>query len=174
MIEIWKDIIDYEGLYQISNLGRVKSLKRFSVIKDRIMKPQLHRTGYKMVGLRKRGKGIKFFRVHRLVAREFVLNPISEPKKLFVNHIDGNKLNNNYKNLEWCTLQENLAHAFRNGLIDNKGEKMGWSKLKEWQVKEIKKKYIPRKYSMRKLAKEYGVSYTAINLIINNKNWKHI
>ena len=111
MKEAWVDIKDYEGLYQISNLGRVKSLKR-NTAHERILIPRVGRDGYLYVGLCKNGI-TKTKKIHRLVAENFIENP--ENKKE-VNHIDGNKLNNYIFNLEWCNRSYNLKHAYKLGL----------------------------------------------------------
>ncbi len=103
MYEIFKDIKGYEGLYQVSNLGRVKSFNRG---KERILKPCLDRYGYFHVTLSKNGKQ-KGCTIHRLVATTFIPNPNNLPQ---INHIDGNKTNNKIENLEWCTAQENVTH----------------------------------------------------------------
>lgn len=111
MQEIWKDIKDYEGLYQVSNFGNVKSLPRKTnnqYNKGIIMKQMIYR-GYSKVQLNKNGK-IKWFAVHRLVAQAFLPNLDNKPQ---VNHIDGNKLNNNLSNLEWVTGSENQLHSYR-------------------------------------------------------------
>lgn len=115
-MEIWKDIAGYEGLYQVSNLGRVKSLERDTKrarpqhIQERILK---QRNGeYLMVYLADAGK-YEARLVHRLVAQAFISNPDNKP---IVNHIDGNKYNNRADNLEWCTHKENVIHAFVTGL----------------------------------------------------------
>lgn len=120
MLEIWKDIKNYEGLYQISNFGRIKSLAKkringtnFYIQKEKIMKPQLKNKRYLGIALVK-NKIYKNFLVHRLVAEAFIDNPYALPQ---VNHIDCNKLNNNINNLEWCTQEQNLNHALRNGLL---------------------------------------------------------
>lgn len=98
--EVWKDIEGYEGLYQVSNLGRIRSLGYGNT---KIMKPVPTSQRYRQVGLYKDGKR-KFYLVHRLVAMAFLDNP----KKLStVNHIDGNRSNNVVSNLEWCTIAEN-------------------------------------------------------------------
>lgn len=120
MLEIWKDIKGYEGLYQISNFGRIKSLPKkringtnFYIQKEKILKPQLKTKRYLGINLTK-NKMHKNFLVHRLVAEAFIDNPYDLPQ---VNHKDCNKLNNNINNLEWCTQEENLNHALRNGLL---------------------------------------------------------
>lgn len=117
MLEVWKDIPNYEGLYQISNLGNVKSLcfGARNIRKSNIVK-LLHQSpnnlGYHKVELYKDGKS-KMFYVHRLVAISFIPNPDNKPQ---INHKDGNKDNNTVDNLEWVTSKENLHHAVETGL----------------------------------------------------------
>ena len=112
MEEQWKDIIiekngvtyDYTGLYQVSNLGRVRSLGNDKTRKERILKPKINNKGYLQVILCKNGK-VKTFLVHRLVATAFIPNPDNLP---VVNHRDENPLNNCVDNLEWCTQKYNV------------------------------------------------------------------
>ena len=104
MNEIWKDVDGYEGLYQVSDLGRVKG-------KD--IKAKNLCQGYHHVGLWKNNE-VKSMKVHRLVALAFIPNPENKP---CINHKDGNKLNNHVNNLEWCTYSENLKHAYDTGLM---------------------------------------------------------
>lgn len=106
MKEIWKDIPGYEGLYQVSNMGRVKSLNFNRSGLPRILKTK-NRQGYPRVILWKSGKRHEVC-VHRLVAQAFIPNPENKP---FVNHKDGNRRNNHVDNLEWCTAQENAIHS---------------------------------------------------------------
>lgn len=118
-MEIFKDIKGYEGMYQVSNLGRVKSLARTRIgksnctckLQERILKQSINQ-GYSYVGLSKKGI-LKVKKVHRLVAIAFISNP---ENKLEVNHKDLNKINNNLYNLEWNTRKENNDHAIRNGV----------------------------------------------------------
>lgn len=110
MEEVWKDVIGYEGLYLISNLGRLKRL--YKGRPERIIKPVKGSFGYMFYSFGKNCK-IKTFRIHRLVAIHFVPNPNNYTE---VNHIDGNKENCADWNLEWCTRSHNIKHAFRLGL----------------------------------------------------------
>lgn len=119
MNEIWKDIKGHEGIYQISNLGNVKSLERllwnghtYYTYKERLLKKSINHNGYYTVRLSKNGKG-KNYLLHRLLAMHFIPNPNNYP---IINHKDGNKLNNNLDNLEWCTYKYNNHHAVKEGL----------------------------------------------------------
>ena len=151
--EYWKDIKGYEGLYQISNLGRVKSLPRNGTIKDeRIIKYSLDKYGYPQVVLN--NKKHKCFRVHRLVAEAFIPNP---QNKSTVNHIDGNKTNNKLNNLEWNTIKENNDHALRTGLQKFKGNKINQYTLdgrfiKQWKSQREIERKIKVNHSNLKLA----------------------
>lgn len=117
--EIWKDVLGYEGIYQISSLGRVKSLSRFietrkgvfAFVKERVRIPNLTKQGYFRYKLSNKNKEFCFF-AHRLVAFAFIKNINNKPQ---VNHIDGNKKNNKVSNLEWVTDRENSCHKFKNG-----------------------------------------------------------
>jgi hypothetical protein len=118
MIEIWKDIIDYEGLYQVSNMGRVKSYDRLECVngvirlrKGKMLKLSKCTNGYLKVSLRPI-IDTQYKLVHRLVAQTFIEN---EYNKLTVNHKDSNRENNNVMNLEWSTHSENMYHARTQG-----------------------------------------------------------
>ena len=121
--ETWKEIKGYEGLYQVSNLGRIKSLPKhignryFS--KEKIMKPQLINGNRLQVRLSREGT-VKNFRVHRLVAENFIKNPYNLPQ---VNHIDENPQNNNVNNLEWCDAKYNSNYGTRIKRISEKHKK---------------------------------------------------
>ena len=146
MEEEWRDIRSYEGLYQVSNLGNVKSFNnRIKNKNPMILKQTIDRkNGYLTVSLSKNGKK-KIHRVHKLVASIFIDNPNNYP---VINHKDGNKLNNCVDNLEWCTYKQNIIHSWKNGLshiseehkqIISKTAKVRWEnyrKLKMWRKKD--------------------------------------
>lgn len=117
MKEIWKDIPGYEGLYQVSNLGKVKSLYNYRGIGN-LLKPKL-KNNYYQVGLRKNNIR-KWVSIHRLVAKTFISNPNNLPQ---VNHKDENKLNNNADNLEWCSALYNNIYGNRISKVKEKLEK---------------------------------------------------
>ena len=128
-IEIWKDCVGYEGRYQVSNLGNVRSIaNNKGTYQERLLSQRQTKTSDYLYVVFTVKDVSKQHSVHRLVAKAFIANPSN---KATVNHIDGNKLNNNVCNLEWNTYSENLKHAFANGL--NKasrsalGQKLGSS-----------------------------------------------
>ena len=120
--EIWRDIAGYEGLYQISNMGRIKSLGRTvpskggskQYRKERILKTVTNTNGYWYVDLHNGNGKRKTFSIHRLVCEAFHPNPENKP---CVNHIDENKANNAASNLEWCTYKENNNHGTHNARV---------------------------------------------------------
>jgi hypothetical protein len=113
MEEIWKDIVGFEGLYQVSNLGNVKRLVSERVFEERLIGRSIDRYGYVKRVLSKDGKN-NCFTEHRLVALAFIDNPFSKPQ---VNHKNGIKTDNRVENLEWCTNQENMKHARQSGFF---------------------------------------------------------
>ena len=108
MEEIWKDVIGYEGLYQVSNLGRIKSLNYRAKGISKIMKFSLLE-GYPSLSLTNNGK-YKTYKIHRLVANAFIINLNNKPQ---VNHKNGNRADNNVNNLEWVTNKENCIHGYK-------------------------------------------------------------
>ena len=121
MTEIYKDIIGYIGLYQISNFGNIKSLpkKRFNGNhyinrSEIIIKALVSKRGYASVGLYDNDGNFKLIKIHKLVATAFIDNP---NKKKYINHINGIKNDNKIENLEWCTESENTIHAYENYLM---------------------------------------------------------
>ena len=156
-VEVWKDVVSFEGRYLVSNLGRV-----FSKITKKVLKQNLHPNGYFTLATKiggRKGKAV-CFKVHRLVALAFLPNIENKP---FVNHIDGVKTNNNVNNLEWCTAKENTDHAIRTGLLDY-SKRIAVKVLNEEQTDFIKENYTPfcREFGSRSLAKMFGVSKTTV------------
>ena len=140
--EIWKDIPNYEGYYQVSNLGRIKSIKRkvkyqnsFRNVKEKIKGTFIGKQGYERVELSK-NKINKKYNVHRIVANVFIPNPLN---KETVNHINGIKTDNRVENLEWATKSENILHAYKTGLSKNSEKQRNAVKLycKENKIKPI-------------------------------------
>ena len=190
------------GIYRVTPEGKIYSQSKLKIPIvgkgmehtgefKRILKPERELTytlnvrGYYSVVIMK-----KTHMVHRLVAKAFIPNPEGKPQ---VNHIDGNKLNNHYLNLEWCTAQENIQHAFQTGL--NKGcigmkrtykdkatkqkclaNLKDKSKLTPDEVRYVRKVFIPRhpKYSATALAKQFGTSIAAMSKIVKGQTYKNV
>jgi hypothetical protein len=166
--QIWKDVIGYEGLYQVSNLGNVKSLGNKFSRKERLLKLSFQSKGYLTVVLQKDAKR-KMVLVHRIVAEHFIHNVESKPQ---INHIDGNKTNNAIENLEWVSHRENLNHAIKNNLT-LKGEENRNSKLKDVDVIKIHS-LLQKGTTTKELSETYNVSYSTIDSIRTNRYWKHL
>ena len=174
--EIWKPIKDFEGLYEVSNLGRVKSLSRLKhpncgryYLKEKILKIWKNPNGYYATCLSKNGNHTKT--IHRLVAETFIPNQNNYP---CVNHKDEDKSNNCVDNLEWCTRSENMKHAYGHGLKSSKGMKNGRNILSEEDIKYIRSNYIPRdnNFGSKVLASKFGVAHQTISAVIRRQNWK--
>lgn len=163
MEEIWKNVKGYEGRYEISNLGNVRSLKRNGSSGGSIT--TFDRYGYIRVRLWKDSR-VKTISVHKLVALHFIPNPLNKPQ---VNHKDGNKKNNSVDNLEWCSANENMAHAYKNGLIKTK------------RVKQIKDgKVIKIFLNIYRASVETKIQYASIYNCVKGKylsaggfNWEY-
>lgn len=172
--EIWKDIPGYEGLYQVSNQGRVKSFPRNGTRnEERILKTTPGAYGYHRVGLYKNNNP-KTVKVHAIVALAFIGK---RPDGMTINHKNGIKSDNRPDNLEYCTIKENLQHAHRTGLIDPlkiSGEKHGNSRLTAEQVLEIRALHKGGNITQAELADRYGVGRQHMSDIINRKRWSHI
>lgn len=162
MEENWKDVKDYEGLYQVSNLGRIKSLKYG---KERILKYSINRNGYLMTYLYKKCKSQKYY-VQRLVALHFIEN--DDPfNKTQVNHIDEDKTNNRVSNLEWITPKENSNHGSRNKRI-SKSCKNG--KLSKKVLQFTKDNVFIREFpSLLEVERQLGFLHGQISRCCNRK-----
>lgn len=163
---IWKDIEGFEGIYKISSEGTVVGIPRNGT-NGGVIKRFKTTNGYEEHELFKGGKRYRKY-VHRLIATYFISNPENKP---FVNHIDGNKLNNNIENLEWVTNKENIEHAAKIGLMRS-GENHPYAKLTDQEVLEIRDLYKHKIYIQRELSEIYGVSRSTMNWIVHNKHRK--
>lgn len=165
MTEIWKDIPEYEGVYQASNLGNIRSVKT-----GLLRKQHINKNGYLYIclkgGLGKQGT----IRSHRLIAITFI--GLDADRKL-IDHINGIKTDNRAENLRWVTHKENIQAAWDLGLVDNKGQKHGMSKLTDNDVLEIRR--LCKKGIMGKeISKLFGIAPARISDIKNGKAWTHI
>ena len=174
--EYWADIEGYEGIYQVSNHGNVRSLNRVTTRKNgreltingQPMRQQKNHKGYLRVKLKLNGKESAFF-AHRLVAQAFLPNLDNKPQ---VNHLNGIKHDNNVCNLEWCTQAENIEHAFANGFMAV-GEKHGNARLTLYQVILIKQLLRQQENSLTDIAKKFKVGISTIHDIKSGRQWKH-
>lgn len=173
--EVWKDIVGFETVYQVSNKGRIKRLESRCVakggstrrVKERILTPFPNKTRHNYLYINLNWEGITQFRVHRLVAKMFISNPNNLPE---VNHLDGNKNNNCVNNLEWCTSSENKQHALRTGLKKKPLSITYATVLTPVNVEDIRSE-LQKGISGRSLAYKYNVSEGLISQIKHNKRW---
>lgn len=195
--EIWKDVEGYEGYYQVSNYGRIRSTERkinyvsesrngnkfesFFTKPETITKGTDNGKGYMFVSLTKNGERKNFY-VHRLVAKAFVDNPQQKPQ---INHKNCDKSDNKALNLEWVTLKENMQHASENGLLrcseyqkeqtskSNRGSGHGNSKLTEpdiIKIRDMRKDGL----TYKEIAQRFNVNRATIGYIIRGKTWSHV
>ena len=183
--EEWRPVVGFEGQYEISSHGRVRGLDRFisdgrgnrKWIKGTAQPMQQYGAGpgwrdgkhYWYARFKLGGKA-RVFVIHRMVAKAFVPNPENLPE---VNHIDGNRVNNHYSNLEWCTHQQNMQHAVRLGLLDNAGEAHPMSKLTTSDVLQIRQ-LIRGGQRASAIALQFNVHPVTIRKISRRAAWKHL
>ena len=168
MEEIWKPVVGWEGLYEVSNLGNVRSLDRLVVqgnhtrfCKGQLLKPTLHKSNYYMVTLRNSGLQ-KISKVHQMVMNAF--NPNIYKEKLEINHIDGNPQNNRLDNLEWCTHQQNLQHASKHHLL---------SIYKPIDQYDLEGNFIKRWESMKEAREFYNLGVNSLRNACKRKSGIH-
>ncbi len=170
-VKEWKGLfynkIDYSDRYEISYMGEIRNKKTKQIRKQTISR------NYQKIVILSHGKPVTI-KIHRAVAENFLLN---EDLSLQVNHIDGNKLNNYYKNLEWCTIKRNVQHAWETGLTSfeiNKSKPRAI--LQEQDIVFILNNYIPyhKEFGGRPLGQKFNISKGRIIQIVNNNAYKWI
>ena len=164
--EIWKKILDFEDLYEISSYGRIRNIRT-----RRLLRWNITKFGYARVRLYKEVS--RSFFVHRLVGEAFVLGKTNERK--WINHKNGIKLDNNANNLEWVTCSQNSKHAVATGLKRMpEGESHHNSRLKSTDIAQIIKLHLVEGISQREIARHYKINYQSIWAIFNRGGWKHV
>lgn len=182
MEEIWKDIPGYEGAYQASTHGRIKSLDRIcpqggyklvknNLIKGKILKLGIHRDGYLKTFLSKKGNK-KCFTVHRLIALTF-LGP--RPIAYATGHLNGNRKDNRIENLKYVTYKENSSHLSLHGTLLF-GTKHPRAKFTEEMVTKLRSEYRPGRKGPSSvfLSKKYNLPVSSVRNVVYRLNWKHI
>lgn len=178
LTETWKDIPNFGGSYQVSNMGRVRSVDRVVPYKDgrmrkfkgRVLKPGINNSGYEQLGLyNDTGRNDKT--IHRLVLETF--KPHVNMNDLEANHMDGNKLNNHLTNLEWVTRRDNVLHAYDVGLMDKKGERSTTAKLSSANVLEILQR-LDTGEMQKDIALDFSVSKGCISNINIGATWREV
>lgn len=192
-MEKWRPVVGYEGFYEVSTFGRVRSILRRDpmgkLVKEKVLiQKKLSAHKYMRVTLSKNGFQ-KGYQVHRLVAQAFLPNPLN---KGYVNHKDGrNPTNNNVSNLEWATQKENMRHAATTGLLpylwgwpdkngnipmppDRRGSKAHNAILNEKLVKSLRKQYRNGGVSISELARRMGMSMSSMRNALLGRTWAHV
>lgn len=177
--EIWRPVVGFEGLYEVSNFGAVRSVDRIIQHTNKRFGPMTRKLKGRLLKMIFDGRGLyyqvslsnginKRYLVHRLVAEAFVENPLNLPE---VNHKDENKTNNKASNLEWCDHKYNSNYGSRLSL--GQGEKNPMSILTADKVKQIRNEFIPhdKDYGVTGLSKKYGISISHISSILHRRRW---
>lgn len=175
MSEIWKPIIGLDGHYEISSIGRIRKLyfrngtACFKLKSPIILKTRKTKAGYITWGHKKNKKGSYIF-VHSMMLIAFV-GP--RPKNMVAAHLNGNKTDNRIENLKWVTQKENQSHRKIHGTFYF-GQQMSHSKLKNSDIKKIFKDYNVNGFTQKQIGQKYGISRSAISLILLKKTWKQV
>lgn len=172
--EVWKTIVGWEGYYEVSNMGNVRSVDRYvknphgtkSLKRGKAMLPFTNRFKGRMATFNRTGNRNKKYQVHRLVAIAFIPNPNNLPE---VNHLKG-RLDDRAESLEWSSQIDNIHHAIDNGLNNQRGENHSNAKLKEVDVLAIRNS----KDTSKILSEKYGVKQVTIVAIRNRRIWKKL
>jgi hypothetical protein len=183
MEEEWRDVVGFEGLYQISNTGKIVSTERISVIIDKNgrvvnfkspstkMKYFIDKLGYSRLTLVDSKHKQHLVLVHRALAQAFILNPQNLP---CVNHIDSNPLNYSIGNLEWCTFSYNTKHSYdTTDRIGMRGTLNGCSKYTENDALKVRELYADG-MSVAEISRKLKIGYQSAYKIATNKMWKHL
>lgn len=172
-MEKWKPVLGYEDIYEVSNLGRIKSLSRPTTNKiqpfvpERILKTRIGKTGYEIVGLSKDGKQ-QTCKVHRLVASAFCDNPLNKPH---INHKNGLKTDNNSSNLEWVTASENALHALSLGLFQpSAGENSKAAKITAKQANYVREQIL-NDIPLNEISASTNIPLNIVSSIRLGKTW---
>jgi len=183
--EVWRDVPDWEGIYEVSSRGRVKRLKRrvthrnqvtdfVMVYPTKILKANPDSRGYPQVTLNavSEGKSRRVARVHRLVAEAFLPNPKNKPQ---VNHINSDTMDANVYNLEWCTMSENQIHSWEAGRREAKlGEDSPVCRYSAGVVSDVYKLAKNKIMSQEKIGRYYGMPQITVSNILTKKTWRHV
>ena len=157
-MEEFKQITEFPN-YEVSNFGRIRTPKM-------VKTPVYDKDGYYQTTFFNNGKR-KTMKIHRLVAKEFIPNPLNLPQ---INHKNGIKTDNYIENLEWCTVKENNKHAINTGLVNNKGELNPAARLTAIEVKQIRE--LNGRMTQLQIANKFGISESTIWKIMKNRTWK--
>jgi hypothetical protein len=178
MTELWLPVVGYEGYYEVSNIGRVRSVDRKVIYADgrifmyqgKVLSYNVNKiNGALMVHLYKNAKRMAYT-VHRLVLSAF--SPTCD-STLEVNHKNGNRADNSVDNLEWCTRKENMQHGFRTGLINNTGTNHGNNVYNDLQIIEAKV-MLKKGFSLGEIETKTGVKKATLHQIKAKKQWNHV
>ena len=166
--EEWRDVIGYEGIYQVSNMGRVRRVSGGPGARPgHTLNPNRDNNGYLLVNLCRNGRGTSL-RIHSLVCQAFHGHPPDSSYE--VNHKNGKRGDNRVSNLEWVTYSENLMHAYR--VLNRKRIRV--SKLTSDQVRQIRELWATGDYTQTGLGKLFGISQATVWEIINRRIWAHL